>query len=190
MPVAGQTSESSNARTRSAPAPRPMTAALAACVLLLCSALAAAQSQVPEKLSLGVIEIHYIEQGRGEPLILPHGGQGDYRSRPEHLEAFPARYRVISYSRRYHYPNVNPICSNHSALVDAEDPAALIRRLDLGSVRLVGTSYGALTALALAVSHPELLRTLVPAEPPVHRSAADSQGGAALYLGSRPRGNR
>ena len=128
------------------------------------------------------VELHYIEQGTGEPVVLLHGGQGDYRSWQPQVDALSSRYRVLSYSRRYHYPNDNPMTpTDHSALIDAEDLAALIAELDLGRVHLVGTSYGAFTALAYAVAHPESVRSMALAEPPVLQWVTDSSRGAALY---------
>lgn len=143
---------------------------------------AAGQRVEPRKVDVNGVGLHFIEQGRGEPLILLHGGQGDYRSWSPQMETFSRRYRVISYSRRYHYPNDNPLTANYrSAYTDADDLAAFIRFLKLGRVHLVGTSAGALTALTLAVIHPELVRSLVLAEPPVHRWARDDPKGEALY---------
>ena len=127
------------------------------------------------------MELHYIEQGQGEPLIFLHGGQGDYRSWQPHMDALSPHYRVISYSRRYHYPNENPIRADYSALIDADDLAALINELELGAVHLVGTSNGAFTALALALKQPNMVRSLVLAEPAILAWAADSRDGAAIY---------
>jgi len=128
------------------------------------------------------IELHYVEQGQGEPLILLHGGQGDYLSWEPQMKVMSAQFRVISYSRRYHYPNNNPFTTNyHSAYTEADDLAAFIRKLGLGRVHLVGTSIGAFTALALAVKHPEMVRSLVLAEPPVHQWVRDTPNGEAAY---------
>src|SRR5262249_60813453 len=55
----------------------------------------------------------------------------------------------------------------HSAVVEAEYLAAFIKKLDLGTVHVVGNSYGGYAALFLAARHPELVRTLTVAEPPV-----------------------
>ena len=97
-------------------------------------------------------------------------------------EAFAQHYRTIAYSRRYNFPNTNRrLRPDYSWLVDAQDLAALIRHLKLGPVHLVGASAGAATALFLAVQHPELVRSLVLAEPPVHRWANDVPGGAAVF---------
>jgi pimeloyl-ACP methyl ester carboxylesterase len=167
----------------------PLLSRIAATIALLAFTLppplsgqAFAQNAQPRKVLVGNVELHYIEQGQGEVLILLHGGQGDYRAWPLLIEALAPRYRVISYSRRYHWPNANPLTStNHSALIDADDLAGLISALRLGAVHLVGTSYGAFTALAFAIEHPELVRSMVLAEPPVHQWVTGTARGAALY---------
>ena len=142
----------------------------------------AGQSVGPTKVRVNGVDIHYVERGRGEPLILLHGGQGDYRSWGPQLEAFSRRYRVIAYSRRYNYPNDNPLTTDYRwAYTDADDLDAFIRHLNLERVHLVGTSAGALAALVLATEHPGKVRSMVLAEPPVHRWAKHDPKGNALY---------
>jgi esterase len=93
----------------------------------------------------------------------------------------PPRDGLPPNSRRYHWPNANPLAvANHSALIDADDFAGLIAALRLGPVHLVGTSYGAFTALASAIKHPEV-RSMVLAEPPVHEWVTGTARGATLY---------
>lgn len=148
--------------------------------LVCCQAVG--QIVEPIRVRVNGAELHYIERGQGVPLILLHGGQGDYRSWGPQVGALSPHYRVISYSRRYNYPNDNPLTAKYrSAYTDAEDLAALIRHLKLGSVHLVGTSAGAVAALVLSIQHPEIVRSMVLAEPPVHRLAKDDPVGAALY---------
>ena len=140
------------------------------------------QDAPPTALHVRGVELHYVEAGHGEPLILLHGGQGDYRAWAPQLAALSSEFRVISYSRRYHYPNHNPLtATNHSAYVEAEDLAAVIKTLRLGRVHLVGTSIGAATALVLALQHPDMVRSLVLAEPPIHGWIRDSAATAAVY---------
>jgi pimeloyl-ACP methyl ester carboxylesterase len=140
------------------------------------------QIHEPTKVRVNGVDLHYIERGKGATLILLHGGQSDYRSWGPQIEAFFPHYRVISYSRRYNYPNDNPLTSTYrSAYTDAEDLAALIRHLKLESVHLVGTSVGALTALLLAMQHPEMVHSMVLAEPPAHGLAKSASAGTALY---------
>jgi pimeloyl-ACP methyl ester carboxylesterase len=130
------------------------------------------------------VSVHYVERGSGAPVIFIHGGGRDYRYWDKQLEPFAKRYRVVAYSRRYAPPNDNPkIVPDYAATVDAADLAALVRRLDIGPAHFVGASIGGVAALFLAVQHPELVRTLVLAEPPVLRWALDPPGGAALFDG-------
>jgi non-heme chloroperoxidase len=128
------------------------------------------------------VEIHYRDWGSGEPIVFVHGGLVDYREWGAVARALSDRYRVITYSRRYNHPNRNRLLdSDHSAAVEAEDLAALIRRLDLGPVHIGGTSYGAYTGLLTALVNPELVRSLTVVEPPLLPWAPDLPGGQAMY---------
>jgi len=126
----------------------------------------------------------YVEEGQGLPLVFIHGLLGDWRSWQPQWDAFVARgYRCISYSRRYSFPNVNEIASpNHSALIDADDLAGLLDALGIPAAILVGTSYGAFTALALAVHHPQRVVAMVATEAPMMKYADFSKEGAALRV--------
>jgi pimeloyl-ACP methyl ester carboxylesterase len=137
-------------------------------ILLLVAPVSITRAQILQKLQVNNVELHYIEAGTGDTVILLHGGTGDYRSLPGPFQTLSQRYHVVSYSRRYHYPNHNVVQENHSALVEADDLALLIQKLKLGRVHLVGTSYGAFTALALALKHQEMVRSLFLTEPPIH----------------------
>jgi pimeloyl-ACP methyl ester carboxylesterase len=134
-----------------------------------------------QKVVAGGVELHYIEQGTGVPVVLVHGGLADYREWGPQMGRFAQNYRTIAYSRRYNYPNrAREIAPDHSALVEAEDLAALIGALNLERPHVVGYSYGAFTALGLGLEHPTLVRSLVLAEPPVLRWASDAPGGAEV----------
>jgi non-heme chloroperoxidase len=156
-------------------------AIVAACVALS-GALAQAQSPAPRRIVVNGVELHYISAGRGEPVILLHGEQGDYRSWAPQIAELSRYYHVISYSRRYHFPNANPqAAADHSAIIDAADLAALIKALRLKRVNLVGTSMGAAVALTLAIDRPGRIRRLVIAEPPIFAWARRFPEGSALY---------
>jgi pimeloyl-ACP methyl ester carboxylesterase len=105
-----------------------------------------------------------------------HGSLSDGGYWADQIPAFAKHYRAIAYSRRYNYPNDNPARAEYSAVVDADDLSALINTLHLGKVVVVGHSYGALTALFLAVKHPEAVSALVLAEPPAVSLLAHLQG--------------
>jgi len=132
------------------------------------------------------LALHYVEQGTGTPLIFVHGSLSDGGYWADQIGPFAKHYRAIAYSRRYNYPNVNPVRRGYSAVVDAEDLAAFIHTLHLGKVVVIGHSYGALTALFLAAKHPELVRALVLAEPPaisllMHLPSDEANTGKAMF---------
>jgi non-heme chloroperoxidase len=112
--------------------------------------------------------LHYFECGEGEPIVFVHGTFGDLNVFRTQAQTFSTRFRVISYSRRYHPPNAPPRAQDVYALrAHVADLGALVKELKATPAHLVASSYGAYIALALAVDHPELVRSLVLGEPPV-----------------------
>jgi non-heme chloroperoxidase len=114
------------------------------------------------------LTLHYTERGQGTPVVLVHGTLEDYRTWDGQFEAFSKGYRLISYSRRYHYPNEWPKDStDFSVTIHARDLVAFIKALDLPPVHLVGHSYGGFAAFLAARDHPEVIRSLTLGEPNV-----------------------
>ena len=126
-------------------------------------------SAAPEsKIYVNEVHLAYIEQGQGEPVVLVHGGVGDYRAWDKQMDDFASRYRVIALSCRGYWPN-RKLAPDERIDLDTfvEDLAAFIRELDAGPVHLVGhSSPGGFGSLVFASRYPEMLRTLVLAEPP------------------------
>lgn len=138
-------------------------------VVLLIVSLSVTAAAAPSIRSVDIgsgIVLHYVDQGRGVPVIFVHGSISDGGYWADQVPAFARHYRAIAYSRRYNYPNRNSPVKDYSAIADADDLAAFIRALHLGKAVIVGHSYGALTALFLAERHPGLVRAMVLAEPP------------------------
>ncbi len=114
------------------------------------------------------VDLAYVEQGRGEPVLLVHGGSADYRTWEAQMDAFAASHRTVALSCRGYWPNAalqpdDPITLN----THVDDIARFIQALDAGPVHLVGhSSPGGFGSLLLAERHPELLRSLVLLEPP------------------------
>jgi pimeloyl-ACP methyl ester carboxylesterase len=151
-------------------AKRIISVVLAAVAAFPASFVAQAQDDTPLLKKIVVrdrVELHYEERGQGTPVIFVHGSLSDGSYWHDQMAPFAkAAFHVIAYSRRYNFPNVNKARPGYSAVVDADDLAALIEKLHLGKVNVVGHSYGALTALFLAVRYPELVHTLVLCEAP------------------------
>lgn len=113
-------------------------------------------------------EFHYIEEGKGNPVIFIHGSISDYRTWENQLPVFSKKNHVISYSRRYHFPNQEPGAnSDYSLIQHVDDLASIIHSLNLKNVNLIGSSYGAYIGLLTAIKHPDLIKTLVLGEPPI-----------------------
>ncbi len=124
------------------------------------------------------VELHYTDRGSGPPIVFVHGGLADYRELSETAAALPGGFRTITYSRRHSFPNRNPRPgTDHSMMREVEDLAGLIETLGLGPVHLVGTSYGAFTSLMFALHRPDLVRSVVAAEPPLLHWLPDIEGG-------------
>ena len=115
--------------------------------------------------------IHYIDIGKGDPVVFVHGTLGDYRTWGAQMDTFSKNHRVIAYSRRFALPNKQMIndSADYSAIAHAKDLAEFIKALKLEPVHLVGHSYGAFTALLTTIDHPELVRSLMLGEPPAYR---------------------
>lgn len=131
------------------------------------------------------VELHYVERGSGPPVVLVHGSLADYTywELSDQLSLLAEHHRVIAYSRRYNFPNRNPRGVDHSPMVEARDLAGLVERLGPGPIHLVGHSYGAYTALVYAMEHPERVRSLVLAEPPIVSWLPDIPGGEGVFEG-------
>ncbi len=106
-------------------------------------------------------KFHYIQRGLGEPLIFIHGTVGDYRAWIPRVESYSKDFDVVAYSRRYAYPNkkVFDHAFDYSVRIHANDLYALIQKLGYKKVNLVGHSYGAYTALTMALDHPEVVNS-------------------------------
>jgi non-heme chloroperoxidase len=132
-----------------------------------------------KNMEIGGRQLHYVDQGgegQSPVIIFIHGGLDDYRCWQYQMDSFSSKYRTISYSRRFAYPNkwIGNVAQDNTIEANAKDLAELIRKLDLAPAHLVGASYGAFTVLYCASKNPELAKTMVLNEPPVMQFLARS----------------
>lgn len=129
----------------------------------------AAAWPVPEGVKTVPVEgypLAYAEAGQGVPIVVIHGAWVDQRLFKGQLDAFARSHRVITLSLRHHWPEPwDGQAGFYSVEQHARDTAALIRALGLGKVHLLGHSRGGGVAAAVARQAPELIRTLILAEP-------------------------
>jgi len=123
----------------------------------------------------------YVDEGSGPPIVLVHGSVSDYREWSNQIEPLARHYRVIAYSRRYHWPNLSPGKDADASLErQADDLAAIIQGMGIAPAHIVGHSYGGAVALNLTLRYPELVRTLVLAEPAVSGVLGDTPENEAV----------
>lgn len=145
-----------------------MRRAVAALCLGLCLGLpsaACAQWAIPDGVRTVPVEgypLAYQETGAGEPVVLVHGSLNDYRIWYAQVPALSKDHRVLALSLRHYYPERwDGAGADFSIAQHAADIAALIQRLNLGPVHLLGHSRGGAVVLTVAKEHPELIRTLI-----------------------------
>jgi non-heme chloroperoxidase len=127
-------------------------------------------------------QLHYVEQGEDgqqqqqPPVIFIHGSLDDYRCWQFQMDSFSKKYRTVSYSRRFAYPNkwIGNVVTDNTIEENARDLTELIQKLDLAPAHLVGASYGAFVTLYCASKNPELAKTMVLNEPPIFPFLAGS----------------
>lgn len=130
------------------------------------------------------VDLAYVEEGRGETVVFVHGAFGDWRNWEGMRPAIAERYRFVSLSLRYHYPNAWPDNGeNYSVAQHVEDVAQFIRKLDVGRVHLVGNSFGGRLVGYVALKYPELLRSVVMGEPSIIAPASVEGKAAGAEIG-------
>ncbi len=112
------------------------------------------------KLKTNGIDLNYEVVGAGEPLLFIHGLGSSLRDWEKQIDCFAEKYEVIVFDLRGHGCSGKTI-GPYSISLFASDTVALIRFLKLVPVHVVGISLGGMIALELAVSEPELVRSLV-----------------------------
>jgi pimeloyl-ACP methyl ester carboxylesterase len=113
------------------------------------------------------INIHYLDAGAGEPLVLLHGGMvstnpiwtGVPISYASHMARLSDRFRVIAPDTRGAGRTVH---SGGAVTFDllADDVAALITALGLERPLVAGFSDGGITATILGIRHPGRVRAI------------------------------
>lgn len=102
----------------------------------------------------------YEQTGRGEPIVLLHGGEADHSMFDGLAHELSVHFSVIAYDQRDSGATRNPP-SSYSLADLADDAAALITGLGYDRAHVFGTSLGGLIAQVLAARHPGRIDRLV-----------------------------
>ncbi|MBV8758252.1 MAG: alpha/beta fold hydrolase [Deltaproteobacteria bacterium] len=113
------------------------------------------------KASIGPLPMYYETYGSGRPLLLLHGAGSTVQTTfGAILPALAEHHRVIAPEQQAH---------GHTPAIDrpltfeqeADDTAALLERLGVDNVDVIGFSNGGIVAMQLAMRHPRLVHKLV-----------------------------
>src|SRR5580700_3296852 len=102
--------------------------------------------------------LNTITQGDGPPLVLLHGLFGAAKNLGVIARGLSDQARVISMDLRNHGDSPHDAVMNFSAM--AADVAETCAALGVSQARVVGHSMGGKTAMALALTQPELVERL------------------------------
>jgi pimeloyl-ACP methyl ester carboxylesterase len=141
-------------------------------------------------LSVNGVRLHYVERGTGTPLVLLHGNGSmiqDFQSSGL-IELACKRYRVIAFDRPGHGHSGRPGSNLHwTPEAQADLVNAALAKLGASGAIVLGHSWGAMVAVALALRYPQTVRSLVLASgyyfPTVRADAFVLSGPALPVLG-------
>jgi 3-oxoadipate enol-lactonase len=99
--------------------------------------------------------------GAGAPIVFSHGLLWNTTLFAPQIAALKDRYRCIAYDHRGQGRSADD--ASHAIAMETvtDDAAALIEALGLGPVHFCGLSMGGIVAMRLAISRPDLIRSLV-----------------------------
>src|SRR5712692_1849434 len=108
------------------------------------------------------IELFYVEEGHGLPLLFIHEFAGDHRSWAPQVRRFAREHRCIAYSARGYPPSDVPTePSAYSQMLAVDDALAVLYEAGVKSANVIGLSMGGFTALHLARLHPDRVLSVV-----------------------------
>ena len=131
-------------------------------LILLPPSVAWAQPSPPGQIiHVNGIDLHYVDRGKGQPLLLVHGfggcGDGQWRSIADVLAQ---DHRLIIPDLRGHGWSKGA-ASSFTTLKASEDIAALLNSLGLRRVSAIGLSAGGMVLLHLATREPDRISSMV-----------------------------
>lgn len=106
------------------------------------------------------IQLHFVEKGAGEPLILLHGNGEDGAYFVHQIEYFSDRYRVIAVDTRGHGRSPRGDAP-FTIRQFADDLLFFMDAQGIGRAHILGFSDGGNIALVFALEHPERVNRLI-----------------------------
>ena len=106
------------------------------------------------------IDMYYEIRGEGEPVVLIAGLNSDHTMYRGFFPQLAASYQVIIFDNRGVGQTDKPDIP-YSIEMMADDTAGLLNALGIEQAHILGTSMGGRIAAALALQHPQLVKSLI-----------------------------
>jgi len=152
---------------------RPLPALIIA-TMLLAGTSAGAQDAQPTAKDATVFgyKMHYLEAGRGEPIILLHGSGGEGARWMPTIRGLAGSFRVIAPDHIGFGQSDKPLTIYHTG-VFAGFLAQFMKTIGVPKANIMGQSLGAGVTLYMAVHHPEMVERIVVVDGGGYRSPND-----------------
>jgi pimeloyl-ACP methyl ester carboxylesterase len=124
------------------------------------SAMAQEVDPVAKDATVFSYKIHYLEAGRGAPVILLHGSGGEGARWSPTIRGLAPDFRVIAPDQIGWGASDKPLTIYHGG-VFAEFLARFMKEIGVPKAALIGQSMGAGVALQMAVKHPQMVERMV-----------------------------
>ena len=151
---------------------------------LLGVAISAALADVSAKPAAGPVakdvtvlgfKLHYLEAGRGAPVVLLHGLGGDGSRWGPNIEPLARDFHVFALDQIGFGQSDKPLANYHTGML-AEFLVDFLKAVHVDRASLVGNSMGASVALYTAVHYPQAVERVVLADGGGFRPAAVAPG--------------
>ena len=110
---------------------------------------------------LGDVGIHYVDRGRGQPLVLIHGLGGSIYNFRYNIPALSEHLRVVALDLKGFGYSERPAAGDYSLAAQARLVGELMDRLGIPRAAVLGHSMGGAIALRLAATSPEKVDRLI-----------------------------
>ena len=127
---------------------------------------------VPKDVTVLGFKLHYLEAGKGAPIVLLHGLGGDGSRWGPNIEPLARDFHVFALDQIGFGQSDKPLANYHTGML-AEFLVGFLKAVNVPKASLVGNSMGAGVALYTAAKIPEVVDRIVLADGGGFRTAGD-----------------
>ena len=127
---------------------------------------------VPKDVTVLGFKLHYLEAGKGAPVVLLHGLGGDGSRWGPNIEPLARDFHVFALDQIGFGQSDKPLANYHTGML-AEFLVGFLKAVNVPKASLVGNSMGAGVALYTAAKIPEVVDRIVLADGGGFRTAGD-----------------